>query len=236
MSTQDSKMKARSDILQKYVSDMIAVEHHIGGAVKRQTEDSDVYKHNPQASQIIKDIAEMTEQHEQHLKQHLEAIGGDPGKGIKEVATTVMGAIAGVYDKMRNEAVSKMLRDDYTALNLAAVSYTMLHTTGLALQDQATAELALRHLKHYASLVMEINQVIPAVVVEDLRNDVSIMNEMSAQQALENSQNAWRNTAANESANGGSARSSSGTGSSSKGKGSTKGSKSSSATGTMPHV
>jgi hypothetical protein len=230
MSTQDSKMKERNEILQKYVSDMIAVEDHIGTAVKRQTEDSDVYKHNPQASQIINDIAQMTEQHAQHLKQHLEMLGGDPGKGIKEMATTVMGAVAGMYDKIRNETVSKMLRDDYTALNLAAVSYTMLHTTGLALQDQATADLALRHLKHYASFVMEINQVIPAVVVEDLRNDVSIMNEMSAQQALENSQNAWRNTAASESANGGSARSSSGRGSSSKG------SESSSATGTMPHA
>ncbi|MCC6453530.1 MAG: DUF892 family protein [Caldilineaceae bacterium] len=231
MSTQDNKSKERNEILQKYVSDMIAVEDHIGTAVKRQTEDSDVYKHNPQASQIINDVAQMTEQHAQHLKQHLELLGGDPGKGIKEMATTVMGAVAGMYDKMRNETVSKMLRDDYTALNLAAVSYTMLHTTGLALQDQATADLALRHLRHYASLIMEINQIIPAVVVADLRDDVTITNEMSAQQALENSQNAWRNTAASESGNGSSTRSSSSTGMSS-----SKSSKPSSTTGTRPHV
>jgi hypothetical protein len=235
MSSQDSKMKARSDILQKYVSDMIAVEDHIGAAVKRQTEDSDVYKHNPRAGQIINEIAQMTEQHAQHLKQHLEMLGGDPGKGLKEMATTALGAVAGMYDKIRNETVSKMLRDDYTALNLAAVSYTMLHTTGLALQDQATADLALRHLKHYASSIMEINQIIPTVVVEDLRNDVSIMNEMSAQQALENSQNAWRNTAASESDNGGSTHtrsSSSGMGSSSSGMGN----KPSSTTGAMPNI
>jgi hypothetical protein len=235
MSSQDSKMKARSDILQKYVSDMIAVEDHIGAAVKRQTEDSDVYKHNPRAGQIINEIAQTTEQHAQHLKQHLETLGGDPGKGLKEIATTALGAVAGMYDKIRNETVSKMLRDDYTALNLAAVSYTMLHTTGLALQDQATADLALRHLKHYASSIMEINQIIPTVVVEDLRNDVSIMNEMSAQQALENSQNAWRNTAASESDNGGSTHtrsSSSGMGSSSSGMGN----KPSSTTGAMPNI
>lgn len=192
MSTQDSTMKARSETLQKYVSDMIAVEDHIATAVKRQTEDKHVYEHNPQASQIINEIAQMTEQHAQHLKQHLEKIGGDPAKGLKEMATSALGAVAGMYDKIRNEKVSKMLRDDYTALNLAAVSYTMLHTTGLALQDQVTADLALRHLEHYSSIIMRINQIIPSIVVEDLRDDVPMINEASVQQAMENTQNAWR--------------------------------------------
>jgi hypothetical protein len=185
-------MKERIDTLQKYVSDMIAVEDHIGSAVKRQTEHEDVYKHHPQASQIINQIAQMTEQHSQHLKQHLDSIGGDSAKGIKEAATTVMGAVAGLYDKIRTESVSKMLRDDYTALNLAAVSYTMLHTTGLALRDQVTADLALRHLKHYTEIIMQINQIIPNVVVADLRDDVPMINEASVQQAMQNTQDAWR--------------------------------------------
>jgi hypothetical protein len=192
MSTQDKAMKERSDTLQKYVSDMIAVEDHIASAVKRQTEHEDVYKHHPQASQIIQSIAQMTEQHAKHLEQHLNAIGGDAGKGIKDMATAAMGVVAGMYDKVRNETVSKMLRDDYTALNLAAVSYTMLHTTGLALNDQMTADLALRHLKHYAGIIMQINQIIPTVVVGDLRDDVPMLNEASVQQAMQNTQDAWR--------------------------------------------
>jgi ferritin-like metal-binding protein YciE len=192
MSTQDKTMKERSETLQKYVSDMVAVEDHIANAVKRQTDHEDVYKHSPQASQVIQNIAQMTEQHAQHLKQHLESIGGDPAKGIKEVATAAMGVVAGMYDKVRTESVSKMLRDDYTALNLAAVGYTMLHTTGLALRDQATADLALRHLKHYTSIIMQINQIIPSVVVADLRDDVSMLNEASIQQATQNTQDAWK--------------------------------------------
>jgi hypothetical protein len=194
MSTQDKTMKARSDTLQQYVSDMIAVEEHIGTAVKRQTEDKDVSKNRPHASQIIHHIARHTDQHAQHLKQHLESIGGDPAKGIKEVATSALGAIAGVYDKMRTEQVSKMLRDDYTALNLAVVGYTMLHATGLALQDQATADLALVHMQHYTTIIMELNQIIPSVVVADLRDDGLVMSVESAQQALENTQNVWKNS------------------------------------------
>src|SRR5688500_10274986 len=89
--TVEEQEKARRDTLQKYVSDMIAVEEHIGSALKRQTKDDSVYKHNPQASQIIADIAELTERHEQELKRHLEVLGGDPAKGIKEVATAALG-------------------------------------------------------------------------------------------------------------------------------------------------
>jgi hypothetical protein len=192
MSTNDKILKERNETLQKYVSDMMAVEDHIGAAVQRQVEHEDVYKHHPQASQIIQSIAQMTEQHEKHLKQHLESIGGDTAKGIKEVATAAMGAVAGMYDKVRTESVSKMLRDDYTALNLAAVSYTMLHTTGLALNDQRTADLALQHLKHYTDIIMQINQIIPNVVVNDLRNDVPSVNESSIQQAMQNTQDAWK--------------------------------------------
>jgi len=191
MSTQDKTMKARSDTLQQYVSDMIAVEEHIATAVKRQTEDSDVYKNNPQASQITQHITRHTEQHAQELKQHLEQIGGDPAKGLKEVASTVLGAVAGMYDKVRTDKVSKMLRDDYVALNLAAMGYTMLHTTGLTLQDQATATLALRHLKDYTSIIMELTEVVPGVVVSELREDNLVTNEMSLQQALANTQDAW---------------------------------------------
>ena len=128
MSTQEKAMQARSDTLQQYVSDMIAIEEHIANAVKRQAEDKDVLN-NPQASRIIQNILQYAEQHSQHLKQHLESIGGDPAKGIKEVATSALGAVAGMYDKIRSEQVSKMLRDDYTALNLAAIAYTKLHTT-----------------------------------------------------------------------------------------------------------
>jgi hypothetical protein len=191
MSTQEETLKVRSDTLQQYVSDMMAVEEHIGTAVKRQAEDKDVSVKYPQASQIIQHIARHTEQHTQQLKQHLAAIGGDPAKGIKEVATATLGAIAGIYDKVRTEPVSKMLRDDYTALNLAAVGYTMLHTTGLAVQDQATAALALRHLKNYTSLIMEFNQIIPGVVVAELKDNGVVLIEGSVQQAVQNTQAAW---------------------------------------------
>jgi hypothetical protein len=196
MSTKDKatveKTLERTETLQKYVSDMIAVEEHIGSAVKRQSKDENANKHNPQASRLINNIVQMTERHEQALKQHLSYLGGDAAKGIKEVATAALGTLAGLYDKVRTEPVSKMLRDDYTALNLATIGYTMLHTTGLALNDQATADLALRHLREYTSIVMEINQIIPSIVVAELRDDGGVINESVVQDAVANTQTAWQ--------------------------------------------
>ena len=46
-----------------------------------------------------------------------------------------------MIDKIRAEELSKDLRDDYTALNLSAISYVMLITTSLACGDRETAEL-----------------------------------------------------------------------------------------------
>jgi hypothetical protein len=68
----------------------------------------------------------------------------------------------------------------------------MLHTTGLALQDLKTAALALRHLRDYTSIIMDINEIIPLIVVEDLSEDSDRVNSASADQALTNTQQAWR--------------------------------------------
>src|SRR3954468_21600247 len=144
----DGQEKVSMDLLQKYVSDMAAVEEHISSAVQRQIKDEKLAKHASQAARVINNIAQISAHHEQELQTHLQAIGGDAAKGIKEVTTAALGSIAGLYDKMRSEAVSKMVRDDYTALNLATMSYTMLHTTALALNEPRTAALALRHLQN----------------------------------------------------------------------------------------
>jgi len=189
---ENTRDKERMDTLQKYVSDMIAVEEHIASAIRRQVNDENLTNHASRAGQIINKMAELTDRHTEDLKRHLEAIGGDKAKGIKEVATAAMGTLAGLYDKVRNEAVSKMLRDDYTALNLATVSYTMLHTTGLAFNDQATASLALRHLQDYTGVIMEINELIPSVVVTDLRDNGALIEESLLQLAISNTQEAWR--------------------------------------------
>lgn len=96
-----------------------------------------------------------------------------------------------MIENVRTDPVSKNLRDDYTALNLAAISYTMLHTTGQALMDQQTADLAAAYLMDYTPLITEINEVIPGIVVSELRDETEVLEPEAVGQALERTQQAW---------------------------------------------
>ncbi|MFW6184596.1 MAG: hypothetical protein ACOC8X_12425 [Chloroflexota bacterium] len=184
-------MSDREDALQQYVGDMLAVEQHIHQAVRQQEEDESVKRH-PEASALISRAEQMLDNHIAALESHLESIGGETGASVKEAVTAAFGVAAGLYDKMRSEQVSKMLRDDYTALSLAAISYHTLHTTGLALQDQRTADLALRHLKDWTPIITEISHVIHKVVASELQDDGFSMDATVAEQSERMTQEAWR--------------------------------------------
>lgn len=186
-------MTERKDTLRQYVSDMLSVEKHILEAVKRQVGDKRVKEH-PEARELIHSIQQTTNRHVNTLDRHLTTLGGDkesPAKPAKEAVTAALGVAAGLVDKVRTDKVSKMLRDDYTALNLAAISYTMLHTTGLALQDTDTAELALEHLKAWTPLITKINEVTPHVVAKELTNVSASVDMNVGQEAVRNTQTAW---------------------------------------------
>lgn len=179
----------KRETLQQYVSDMLATEKHILEAVERQREDDSV-KQQSQASQLIGRIHSTLHQHTQQLDQHLNT-NFEGNSAVKEAVASTLGAVAGLYDKLRTKQVSRMLRDDYTALNMAAVGYTMLHTSGLALNDQPTAAMALRNLKDLTPLITQINQVIPQVVAFELTEDHPGANIGSGSEAMRNTQEAW---------------------------------------------
>jgi hypothetical protein len=105
--------------------------------------------------------------------------------------SSLFGVAASAIDMVRQEKVSKMLRDDYTALHLAAMGYTMLHTTGLGLREQQTADLALRMLKDVTPVLVRISELISNVVIRELANDVEGIDLSAADQARRNTQEAW---------------------------------------------
>jgi ferritin-like metal-binding protein YciE len=183
-------MSERKDTLQQYVSDMLAVERHILQPLDTQSDDSRMKSH-PEVSRLVNKIESTARSHINGLEQHLKSLGGDAASPVKSAATTVMGAAASAIDKVRTDPVSKNLRDDYTALNLAAVSYTMLHTTGLALKDERTADLAASYLEDYTPLITEINEVMPKVVVHELRDESEVVDPTIVPQAIQRTQEAW---------------------------------------------
>jgi hypothetical protein len=94
--------------------------------------------------------------------------------------------------EQKNSLISRILRDDYSALNLITMSNTLLHTTALALESKDVAELALQHLKNLAPLVVKIGQMVPDVVARELKRQSPTIDLAIAKTALRNTQLAWQ--------------------------------------------
>ncbi len=185
-------MSKSVNTLQNYVSDLLALEGHILEAVKRQVNDDHTNQH-PQALRLVSKIHGVLASHVAETEQHLSNLGGQPASGVKEAVAGIAGIAAGLIDRVRTNTVSKMLRDDYSALSLVAVGYTMLHTTGLALKSELTADLALRHLCDITPLIVEISEVVPLVVAVELANDGEVVDTAVGPEAVRNTQKAWKN-------------------------------------------
>ncbi len=180
------------DTLRGYVNDMLAVERDIHAAFRRHKEDRGA-KTYPEAARVLQQIEDRVDVHVASLQRCLERLG-DGESTLKAAVGAVLGAVAGVYGKLRDDRVSRMLRDDYTAICFACVCYEMLHTTALALGHDEVAKLALEHLRDYAPAVMALGEVVPKVVTKELEREGKLRGggESVAHRAAENTREAWR--------------------------------------------
>jgi ferritin-like metal-binding protein YciE len=187
-----SRDERNMSTLQRYVSDMMALESHIEEALDRQL--AEVKEHN-RARLAVHHFHTMVKGHRDGLKLHLQTIGGGEARSIKSAVAALAGVAAGVLNWMRTEPLSKTLRDDYTAFNLAAIGYSMLHATAHYLGHEPTASLAERYLREYTAAVQEINQLMPDVVAWELRRDGHVIDEQMVSHAVETINRCWKETA-----------------------------------------
>lgn len=180
------------DTLKTYVGDMYSMESHIEEAL-----DSQVKKNadHPKAAAATQRFHTMVKGQRDAMKAHLETLGGQTGGALKSTVAALFGVAAGVIDKVRPEAISKNLRDDYTAFNHAAIGYHMLHGTALALGDQRTAALAERHHRAYTDAIQDINQIILDVAATELKKDGHRIDETAMDRATQTMNQDWKQTA-----------------------------------------
>jgi hypothetical protein len=182
------------DALATHVADMLAVENHVLQALERQEKDDDAQA-NAQGLALIRRSRTQLAAHVDRLDAYRDQLDAGFLDKAKETLTTALGTLAGLYDKIRPHTLTRMLRDDYTALSLVAVSATLLHTTALSFRNQAVAQLALDILKDTKKLIVDISELIPEVVVQELadKHDESI-DRTAAATAVSNTQAVWSPT------------------------------------------
>lgn len=186
--------RTTNEAIHSYVSDMRALENHIGTALKGQIEDFE--DDHPAVATALREFHRTTQRHEEALRKLEDSREAGARLGIadylKRAATTVAGAGAAVVDAVRSEKLPKNLRDDYTAFNLAAVGYIMLYTTARSLNDQRVATVAESHLQTYAGMTIALQELIPVTVIALLRSENLPVNESVLSEVDEIVRNAWR--------------------------------------------
>jgi ferritin-like metal-binding protein YciE len=187
MTPEDKNAKTLSD----WIGDMVALESHIEEALDRQLKQ---VKDDPIALEAVQGFHDLVKGQRDAVKALQEQYGSTAGSPIKQIGSALLGKAAGIIDMVRTEGNSKSIRDDYTAFNLAAIGYTMLHTTAKALGDQRVASLAEQHLRGYAGAIQKINHMISDVVVSELAKDGHKVQEGAAAQTYKIVDAAWKAT------------------------------------------
>lgn len=185
-------MSSRSDLITKHIADITALEQHILEAVQRQRDDESV-KADVNVNRVVMEIERVLTSHLAALKTLAESYDGEGESLVKKAVAGAAGIAAGLYDKLRESELTRNLRDDYTALSLATMGYTAMHSFGLGIGEPRIADLAGRHLGELTPLLIELSKLIPMTTITDLAKehpDLGI-DTSKISEAVENTQRAW---------------------------------------------
>jgi len=187
----------RMSQLQRHVSDMIALDQDLLSAVRQQLSDQHV-EGMAEARDILEEVERTLEAHVVRLTEELDALGGPSGSALKKLAAGMAGAAAAIFGRMRSEPVSRMLRDNYTALSLVTISYSMLHTTALTLGSQTLADAAQLCMEQTTPLVVRVSDAMPRIVTVELQRESMPLQPDAAKEAEEAAMSAWQQGAQQE--------------------------------------
>ncbi len=184
------------ELLRGYVGDVVAIDSSIEAALDRQLA---MAKGDALMAPVAREFHDTVRDQRNAMISLRDAMAeGDDtssGNSLKEKGANVLGAVAGVIEKVRSEGLSKALRDDYNSFSMAAIGYTMLLTTAKAMGSSDVAVAAERGLRTYASGIQKINQVMPAVLVAELDGDEGVVNNPAAAEDVRSIINSvWKET------------------------------------------
>jgi ferritin-like metal-binding protein YciE len=177
------------ETLVKYTSDMYALEKHLAQPLESQAKDEDFAPY-PEAQALIRRILGSTQAAIVDLDSMAKTLGGDVSGSFKSAVTSIAGTAAAVVNEARTHAMTKKLRDDYSALSLTSMGYELLHTTANALGSPEVAAFAQKRLHEVAGFIMELSQTIIPVAVKEL-SQTNEVDESTIPTSQKNVKAAW---------------------------------------------
>lgn len=189
----DAVASPSQDEVTRHLGDLLALGQHIMKVMHRQLSDAELETY-PAARAIVADAEEVLDRHVMDIESELDELGGNAASPIKGAVVAMTSAATGLFDRVREEPVSRMLRDNYVSLTLASVSYAMVHAAALGLGQDALATRSQSWLAEVTPLVMRLGNEIPSIVLQELAREGLPADTGMAPQALANVQEAWSRT------------------------------------------
>ncbi len=177
-----------------YVNDVIGLERDILNAIETQLEDDRVVN-RPGFAKVLKNITAHGQVRLEQLQAISEEEGGSVGATVKEAVMSATGVLAGLYGKLREHPLSRMLRDDRIAMNVVETSYAMLYTLSLGIGHDRASNLAKEGLNAAAQQVLALTDLLPGIVIAELKADAPLENPDASnieKDVLDAIHNAWR--------------------------------------------
>lgn len=174
--------------LRKYASDLLSLQSLFISSLGKQLEADSL--HQKEAKELLNQIRDTLREQKPELEARLSHLGGNLKDSAKSKLAEFTGAATGMFDTVRNDPISKMLRDDYALLSMMIVGYKMLMTTAMAGNDEQLVKITEKHLNRLAQLITETSKVVPLVVASELELDPGRAGTIG-KQAVERTHRAW---------------------------------------------
>ena len=184
----------RNEVLKTYTSDVHALVSHGVQAIHRQVEQLKDVSHQDAKTAVVAFEATLRSQ-QSALEDRVKALGGSGTAPVKDAVAAVAGVAAGLIDAVRPAETAKAIRDDHTYFNHLGISWLMLYTTATSLADAETAALAERGYQDTTKMIMQVDRILPKIVVEELRENKLLAPADVREQARLMIKNAWNREA-----------------------------------------
>jgi ferritin-like metal-binding protein YciE len=183
--------KDSNEVLRLYSSDLLELQRHIIDMVKDQSEQEEV-KRYPEVQQLVSRVQDTVGRHFNELEQGLESLGGEKSSMLKQAMGRVAGTAMGMATKVEgSEKCSKVLRNNYAALDAASLGSLMLYTTAAAFSDDRIGEISERHFNELTSLAAETRNLIPELVVKEFAEEGYAVNSGVTEEVSQKAQQVW---------------------------------------------
>ena len=180
-----------NEVLRQYCSDFLELQRYIIDMAKDHSSQEEVRRY-PEVQQLITRIQDTVSRHSNELEQGLETLGGEKSSLFEQAMGRVAGVAMGMTTKVEGaEKCSKVLRNNYGALDAASLGALMLYTTAAAFSNERITDISERHFNELTSLAIEARELIPELVVRELSDEGYSVNRGVSEEVNRKAQQVW---------------------------------------------